>query len=64
MSTGGGEARVIEGYGESVAIFRRIDVCVVAIMRNELMVFGEWDADKKFEGCFHDYKVKEEVEDS
>ena len=58
----GRKARVIKRDSKSVAIFRSIDVSVVAVVWDELVEFSEGYADEKFKGGFHNDKVKKEVE--
>ena len=45
-----------------MALARGVDVCVLAIVRDELVVVSEWDADEEVKSSVHSKEVHREVE--
>ena len=44
-----------------MSVARCVDICVLAIVRDELVVISKWDANEKVEGSVHSEKVHREV---
>ena len=61
VRTRSSQNRIMKRNSDTVSITRSVDICVIAIMRDELMKISKGNANEKVKGSIHNKEVKRKV---